>query len=295
MLYDSTGNIVRINNLFKNQCLFLTLSGPSFSKIDTNLLNQPGIMTLGVNNSPRTFRPNLWVSVDSPSNFMISIWQDPRIMKFTHVGKQGKVLWDNTVWKSSHLTVQQCPNVFYWKDNEYFQPELFLTEETINWGNHTDRCECGFLKPGKKECEKDPTKRIKVCPQCNKKQWGSRSVMLSAVRIAHILGFRKIFLLGCDFKMELGKPNYAFQQDRSKNSVRNNNDTYTRLNLRFDRLRPIFEKDNFFIWNCCKDSGLKSFDYMDFELAIKIALKDFPDVKTERSEGMYERRANESE
>jgi hypothetical protein len=250
-------------------------------------------MTFGVNNSPRIIRPNLWVSVDTPGNFMISVWEDPRIMKFVHLGKQGKTLWDNTRWKKSHLTVQQCPNVFYWRDNEYFQADKFLTEETVNWGNHTNRCECGFLRPDKKEWEKDPTKRIKVCPQCNKRQWGARSVMLSAVRIAHILGFRKIFLLGCDFKMEAGKQNYAFQQDRSKNSVRNNNDAYKRLNLRFDKLRPIFEKENFFIWNCCKDSGLKSFDYMDFELALKIALKDFPDTKTERSAGMYERRAEE--
>ena len=66
---------------------------------------------------------------------------------------------------------------------------------------------------------------------------------------------------------------YAFEQKRHPQSVRNNNNQYIEANRRFDTLRPIFEKAGFRVWNCYRDSGLMSFDYMDLDKAIEAATR----------------------
>jgi len=258
MFLNQEKNKLPIENMYKGTC-FLVLGGPSLNDLDLEKLNQPGIVTFGVNNSPKAFRPNLWTSGDSVKNFMISIYRDPRIMKFVSYAKRNSTLFDNIIWKESHLKVSDCPNVVYYHLNSKFDPETYLKLDTVSWGRERG-------------------------------DGGCRSVMLAAVRIIYELGFKKVFLIGADFKMEEGNK-YAFDQDRTAGSMKNNNNAYKKLNERFDMLRPIFEKNDFFVFNSTPDSGLKSFEYVPFESAVKIALKDFPDTETEPSGGMYDRAA----
>jgi len=110
-----------------------------------------------------------------------------------------------------------------------------------------------------------------------------------ALRILYELGFHHVYLLGADFSMELGKQNYHFKQDRSASAVKNNNDTYRILNTRFDKLRPVFEKQGFNVYNCLINSGLKSFDHISYEDALAAALAHIPAV--EKPEGLYDRKA----
>ncbi len=248
-----------IESLYKNQACFLVLSGPSLNSLDLEKLKQPGIMTFGVNNSPKAFRPDLWTSGDSPKNFMISIYKDPKITKFITYAKRNSTLFDNTTWKESHLKVGECPNVVYHHLNSKFDPETYLTEDSVSWGRERG-------------------------------SGGCRSVMMAAMKLIYSLGFRKVFIIGADFGMAEGKK-YAFDQDRTAGSMRNNNNAYKKLNERFSLLRPHFEKAGFYVFNSTPDSGLKSFDYVPFDSAVKIALKDFPDTKTEPSGGMYDREA----
>jgi hypothetical protein len=184
--------------------------------------------------------------------------------------------------------VNQCPNVVYYKDNEHFKPtEEYLDEDTINWGNHTNRCECGAMRKSKEENGGIKTNQ---CPKCGGNKWGARSVMLAAVKIIYTLGFRKLFIVGADFKMD-DQTKYAWNQDRSNSSVKSNNDTYDRLNLRFSQLRPIFESRGFYVFNATPDSGLNSFVKIPFEDAVKMASAGFPETKNERTYGMYERKS----
>lgn len=274
-----------LDNIYQGSSCFLITSGPSLKTLNLSLLNQPGIVTFGVNNSASIVRPKLWVSVDDPANFAISIWKDPSIQKFVMYGKRNKRLWNNVEWKDSELRVSQCPNVVYYKDNEHFKPtEEWLEEETINWGNHGCRCECGFMFKDTKE------KHGFVCPECGGRQFGARSVMLAAIKICYLLGFKNVFILGADFKMT-EENKYAFDQGRSLSSIKSNTDTYNRLNSRFSKLRPVFEKNDFFVFNSTPNSGLESFIKIDYKEAIDIALKGFPDTKNERTFGMYDRKA----
>jgi len=259
MFFNYEHSPLKIEDTYKNQTCFLILSGPSLNKLDLEKLRQPGIMTFGVNNSPKAFRPDLWTSGDSPQNFMISIYQDPRIRKFITHAKRNSTLFDNFQWKDSHLKVGDCPNVTYFQMNTKYDPKTYLTGNSVSWGRQRG-------------------------------DGGCRSVMLAAMRLIYSLGFRKVFIIGADFKMS-EESKYAFDQDRTAGSIKNNNNAYKKLNERFDELRPVFEKAGFYVFNSTPDSGLKSFDYVPYDSAVKIALKDFPDTVNEPSEGMYDRSA----
>jgi 2-polyprenyl-3-methyl-5-hydroxy-6-metoxy-1,4-benzoquinol methylase len=92
--------------------------------------------------------------------------------------------------------------------------------------------------------------------------------------------------------MEVGKQNYAFEQDRKAASVRGNNSSYEILNARLRQLKPYFDKEDYRIWNCTPNSGLKVFPYLPYEQALERATAAIP--KQIVTKGMYERLANQS-
>lgn len=291
-IYKSgSGQQIHINGLYKGAAAFLCCSGPSLLQHDLTRLQ--GLITLSVNNCPVTLRkhggfsPTFWTMTDDIRNFVKSIYEDPAIIKFVPDGKPSHNLWDNNKWEKSPVKVRDCPGIIYYSrptadQNEYFRADTFLDDTRFNWGNHAQRCRCGHFKA------KDGPRE---CPDCGERDWwGSRSCMLVAIRILYELGFKNVFLLGCDFKMEEGKQNYAFEQDRSRGAVNNNNNTYRHLNWRFDQLQPLFQKIGFHVYNCYKESGLKSFPYISYERALEIA-NVVPGE--DRTAGLYDRKANE--
>lgn len=266
-----------LEGMFEGGSVFMLCGGPSLeTKYDLTRLTQPGIVTFGINNSPATVRPQLWIEVDSPGNFLQSIWLDPRIMKFVPICHTTKHIFDNVAWRESKLTVGECQNVHYYRRNERFDHTQFLWEDTVNWG-------CEGKHTG--------TAGIKGC----------RSVMLAAIRLAFALGFKTCFLLGADFRMAHGEKNYSWDQDRSKQSVKNNMNTYAGLDKRFALLRPLMEKAGFYVYNCNDESGLKAFDYMPFAKAVAHAQQGLPapvwveDARLwrcdEKTAGLYDREA----
>ena len=249
---------------YRGASAFLIASGPSFLQIDRTKLAEPSILTLGMNNSVKTFRPKMWTCVDDPANFLYSIWKDPTIEKFVPISHIDKHLFNSNEWQMTDETVANCPNVWYYKRNERFVADQYLWEDTINWGNHSNN-------------------------------GGGRSVMLAAVRILWLLGVRRIFLLGVDFNMS-SEQKYHFAQNRSQGSIKGNNGTYRLLQERFSQLRPIFEANGLHVFNCNKESGLTVFDYMPFEEAYQLARAVIPaNLADERTEGMYDRKANDRE
>lgn len=250
-----------LKNLYANESLFLLCSGPSLAGVDHELLDQPGIITMGVNNSPSIFRPNLWVHVDPAQKFLQSVWDDPAILKFSprirqnmHVDYAAEEL--NQAGSGTETRYFGAPIVNY-KLRTGFQAESFLYEDQVCFGN-------------------------------SGKDGGARSVLLAAIKIAYLLGFRNIYLLGADFKMEEGKQNYAFEQDRSAGSVRGNNRTYRILQERFGELKPFLQAENFNIYNCTEASELKSFPYLSLENAVKKVLCRFSDPDEEVTFGRYD-------
>lgn len=293
MFFTAEGHNLWLGDMFRGLSVFLIASGPSLKRYDLTKLQQPGVMTLGLNNSPRVVRPRLWTCVDSPHNFMRSIWLDPTIMKFVPICSTDKFIFDNdsivvrdqngnVVFddqgnpkinddkgaflknsNGSNLRVRDCPNVVYFRRNEFFQASQFLWEDTFNWGNHGDF-------------------------------GGARSVLLVAIRLAYVLGFRRVFLLGVDFQMSETQK-YSFPQDRSISSIKGNNQTYEKLIERFTQLKPIFDREGFEVYQCNHESRLKVFPHIPFDDAVQLCLEEFwhggtpIDIQKENTFGLYDR------
>ena len=236
-------------------------------KYDLTKFYQPGIWSMTINNACRVVKSNAWACVDSPSNFIISNWIDPRVMKFAPVCHTQKTLFDNADTREmTDIRTMDCPNVIYYKRNEHFQAEQFLEEDTINWG-------------------------------CHKDYGGGRSIMFAAVRILYLLGFRRVFLCGVDMKMD-EQNKYAFDQDRAKSSISGNNSTYRLMQTRFGLLKPIFDDHGYEVYNCNPESGLTVFPHMAFEDAVSLVHREEMrgiDFNNERTDGLYDREAKKKQ
>lgn len=262
--YSAEGNVdYKTVGNFRGSSAFLICGGPSFGKLDHSLLST--CWTMGLNNSPKTYRPDAWCCVDQPSRFLRSIWTDPKIMKFVPFDHTEEKLWDSQPdsWgpmyknkKKDILKVRECPNVTYYRRNEKFEPSRFLWEYTINWGDHS-------------------------------KWGGGRTCMLAALKILFILGFRNIYLLGCDLQMD-ENTKYHFDENRDRAAQKGNMNTYKKMiEVYFPQLKPHFDRVGFKVYNCNPDSRLKEFPYVPFEEAVKRSMKLIGDSEKEVSCGMY--------
>jgi len=264
--YTRDNASINLIGIYRGASIFIIANGPSLRNHDISLMKQPGVVTYGMNNGPRTFRPNFWSCVDDPSRFIKSIWLDPLITKIVPHAHLEKPIFDNATdkWAMMKTKVGDCPNVWGFHRNEKFQAERFLIEDKINWGNHTD-------------------------------YGGGRSIMLPVFRISHLLGFRKIYLVGCDFTMT-EEYTYHFDEQRKGGAVSCNRETYRRLNEEyFPALKPYLDQAGVEVYNCNPVSGLKVFPYKPYEECIAEATGRLGDVKNERTFGMYSKPGEKDE
>ncbi len=266
MLFTPDRHSLFLGNVFRGRSAFLVCGGPSLIDNDLTLLDQRGLLTCAVNNAATVYRSHLWVSVDNPGNFCDAIWRDPAIWKFVpqdHMDKRFTIRGSQGQLVPSEEKVGELPSVFGFRRNEQFVAQQWLYEDTFNWGNSSKRVDAYGNK-------------------------GSRSVMYVALKLMFYLGVRRLFLLGCDFRMSYGAQNYAFPQERSRGSVRGNNSSYRILNVRLQKLKPYFDFEGFEIYNCTPQSGLTVFPYMPFKQAVDEARKEMPAKIV--TDGMYDRR-----
>lgn len=269
MLFTRDGHGLYLGDMYRGASAFLVCSGPSLRTHDLSLLEKRGIVALSVNNAATVVRTQWWCSVDDPGNFSEAIWYDPRILKCVPEAKfKQRFRVRNAVGELVESTevVGDLPGVMGYRRNESFDPARYLYEDTFNWGNHSRRLDALGYK-------------------------GCRSVMLVALRLLFVLGVRRVYLVGCDFKMAFGRRNYAFPQDRSPGSVRGNNSSYQILDARFHALLPYFQREGFEVFNCTPDSGLTAFPHVPYEQAIAEASRRVP-LKID-TEGMYDRKERE--
>lgn len=228
--WKPNGQTLDLVDLYAGGSLFLVLNGPSFDERQRILLTpRPGILTMGINNGAHLFRPDLWTCVDDPRRFMSSIWEDPRITKFVPQEHFGRVC-------ASGRRVGDLAQCIGYRRNDHFRPDWWLWEPTINWGN-------------------------------SKERGGGRSVMLVALRLAWLLGFRRVYLVGCDFDMT-GDRGYWFPEQRTNQAVNNNLNSYRIIQGYFAALRPHFNAAGFEVLNCNPASKLEAFDHTDLRDAI---------------------------
>jgi len=254
ILFNYKSQAVKLENIYNGACCFLVGAGPSLNQLDLSKLNQRGILVASMNNVGAVkVRPNLWFSVDDPVSFCENIWNDPFIWKFIpeeNVSKPFLVRDTNGKFQASKKRVHECPCVLMYRRNKDFHAETFLIEPTVNWGVHSDN----FDSYGGK---------------------GGRSVLFPALRILFYLGIRKVFLLGVDFNMQESQP-YSFPQVKHAKGCKSNNDAYRIFAERLAALRPLFEKENYKIYNCNPESKLIAFDFRTYDEVIEFAIKSCP-------------------
>ena len=241
--------------LYKDAHCFIISSGPSIKDFPykDKLKN---VFTVCLNNSikgiyPDLIHPNLHVIVDHPSKFLIHQFLTPQTVNFIPDGHRNKGLYHSDLEKAYDSTTKDIPNAVFYKRNNMFNPDRFLLENSINWGNGQS-----FKFKGVN---------------------GKRSVLIATLKILYLLGFRHVYLLGVDFSMNQDKP-YSFEQSRHQGSSNGNNASYEQMKRYFEALQPKFLKAGCNIYNLNPHSQLKVFPYMDFMEAQKKALHYTPSV-----------------
>lgn len=283
---DRYGRPLFLSGQWAGCSAFLILSGPSINSLDLSLLNRRGIATIGVNNSPALFRPNIWTYVDRANKFHQSIWLDPAVMKVVPdrhldkplrqkiVGANGKStfiqmlkslppdpLHPDATAKTALATPRDMPNVVGCRRSPNFDPATWLAEPTVNWGN------------SKRSAHRNGHPHI-------------LNVMLMATKLAYAMGFRTLYLLGCDFAMDARQP-YAFQQAKDPGGCGANNGSYRVLNDLFELLKPKFDAAGYQVFNCNPRSGLTVFPFCHYRQAIEAATAHVAQDPLD-TEGWYE-------
>ena len=250
---DRLGRDAHIENLYLGGHVFLVLGGPSLKDLDLSALDDRGCVKFGVNNVAATIRCQLWTYGDTTFKFHDAIWKDPGVLKLCPWPKLNNRLRtkEGGKFRDLDLTPRKCPNVVGIKRNSIFNPEAWLTESTINWGN------------GKKGTEsKSGFPRV-------------LSSMIQAIRLCYYLGFRYVYLLGCDFNMSPGSV-YSFDQGKHDGAISSNNNAYRNLSILLTALRPKFEVAKFHVYNTNPHSGLRVFDFVPFDEAVRAAKHGMP-------------------
>lgn len=93
-------------------------------------------------------------------------------------------------------------------------------------------------------------------------------MLLAVLRICFILGFRNVFLVGCDFHMSTDE-RYWCDEEGSRNAAENNNESYRKLTSYFRALKPFFDREGFNVFNTNPNSALKVFEFANLDEALR--------------------------
>lgn len=242
-----------LQDVWRGGGLFLIAGGPSIRTTDLDQLGQRGLMTMAVNQVAATHvRPDIWVTVDPPGHFHELAWRDPRIIKLCRFDRMNSELRRATDrWKDNGgrffdptgITPRSLPNTYIFRPGGMgSEVGDFLTSPEIPW------------------CVTTPTSP--------RRKRETRSVMLAALSLAYRLGFRRVYLVGTDFKMDTARP-YAFDQQKDQTACEFNNNSYGALGAVFQKLEAEqFRPNGFRVFNCTPGSELHAFEHLDLEDAV---------------------------
>ena len=103
-----------------------------------------------------------------------------------------------------------------------------------------------------------------------------KNVMPIVLQLAYRLGFRRIYLIGCGFKISK-EEQYSYKTDLDNHQINYNQRAYNQMVEKMKLMKSHFEEKGFEIISCTPDSLLNEFyPFVKFEDAINQVLKDFP-------------------
>lgn len=90
----------RVRNLYRGQTVFLLGGSPTLMKQNYKRLETPGIISIGINNTPTVVHTTMAMFGDAPECYDQRLLHDPTILKFARFGAQNFKLKDGSDWKS---------------------------------------------------------------------------------------------------------------------------------------------------------------------------------------------------
>jgi hypothetical protein len=197
---------VDLDGFYQDQSLFIVGGGPSLADVDLDPLRRPGVITLGLNNTPLVFKPNLWLGADEPSCFSPHLYALPEVTKLMPLGREEKLV--------GGKLLREHPSCLFFGVNPGFKPSSFLTpNRDLVW-------------------------------------W--QSVFPMALQLAHRLGFREVFLVGCDLSYG---GSYAWESKADAKQAQYSQRTYDDDVARLGDLVPVFEAAGFGVTSCTPGSA----------------------------------------
>ena len=229
--YDKGCRIpVDLDGMFSGSC-FIAGGHPSLLKENLELLKQPGIPVISMNNTASTVPTDIWIGMDKPKCYSERILLDPKIMKFTIVSRRDLIV--------GNKKMIELPNMYFFGANEkYFNVSNFLNQnrDFVWWKN----------------------------------------TMYNSLQLAYRLGFRKVYLIGCAFKISQ-ETQYSYKTKLDNHQINYNQRTYNNFVEKMKLLKTHFKEKGFEIVSCTPNSALNGiYPFVPFEDAVKEILKDFP-------------------
>ncbi len=99
----------------------LACGGPSLASIDKEAVRASGLTVMALNNTPKSFPCDLWLSRDAPSQFAQEIWEAPNLIKFTRI--------------RFHQCTYAYPQTYYFRENQPWLTEQIFAPNDIVWDN----------------------------------------------------------------------------------------------------------------------------------------------------------------
>lgn len=220
---------IDLDNSFSGSC-FIAGGAPSLLMENLDLLKQPGVVVVSMNNTAARIPTDIWVCADKPKCYSGRILRDPKLMKFAMISRKDLMVGDKKM--------MELPNMFFYGSNDKFNVHNLLND-------HRDFA------------------------------WW-KNVFPIALQIAYRLGFRKVYLIGCGFKISKDAQ-YSYATNLTDHQVNYNTRTYNNFVEKMKLLKPHFKEKNFEVISCTPDSLLNGvYPTMSFENAVEEMLKDFP-------------------
>ena len=109
---------------------------------------------------------------------------------------------------------------------------------------------------------------------------GGRATLPMAIGVLYRLGFRKVYLLGCDFHMGEHEP-YCVPKARTAEQAAGSNRLFNAMNRWFRDLSPLFADAGLTVLNATPGSRLNAFPRRDLADCVARAVADVPAPETE--------------
>ncbi len=206
---------------------FLMGRGWSATLAKRQMVAAAGIPVMAINDFPEDGpTPKFWCSGDPPSYFGERIWTNPDIIKFCAMTTRNLMRPRVDAYHPA-LKTRDAPNVHYFHATQNCTDvESWLHTPWLNWGSSL--------------CSAD-------VPQLHTA--AARSSMLIGLRLLWHLGFREVYLLGCDCTPHHHKfPKY-----------------WEAIFHHLEQIKPAFDRFCYKVYQTNPDSHLRTFEFANFD------------------------------